>query len=56
MGGKGESKKKGSNSTPYIISSEERKIENKEEIQKEYQTYYETLLQTRPSENLQEEK
>ena len=31
-------------------------MENKEEILKEYQKYYESLLQTRPPENLQEEK
>ena len=40
----------------FIINSEGRKIENSEEILKEYQTYYESLLQTRPPENLQEEK
>ena len=43
--------------TPYfIINSEGRKTENSEEILKEYQKYYERLLQTRPPENLQEEK
>ena len=39
----------------FIINSERRKIENKEEILEEYQNYYESLLQTRPPENLQEE-
>ena len=39
----------------FIIHSEGRKIENKEDILKEYQKYYESLLQTRPPENLQEE-
>ena len=43
--------------TPYfIINSEGRKIENSEEILKEYQKHYESLLQTRPPENLQKEK
>ena len=41
--------------THFTINSGGRKIENKEEILKEYQNYYEKLLQTRPSENLQEE-
>ena len=40
----------------FIINSEGRKTENSEEILKEYQKYYEHLLQTRPPENLQEEK
>ena len=40
----------------FIINSEGRKIENSEEILKEFQKCYESLLQTRPSENLQEEK
>ena len=40
----------------FIINSEGRKIENSEEILKEYQKYYKSLLQTRPPENLQEEK
>ena len=40
----------------FIINSEGRKIENSEEILKEYQIYYESLIQTRPPENLQEEK
>ena len=40
----------------FIINSEGRKIENREEILKEYQKYYEGLLQTRPPETLQEEK
>ena len=40
----------------FIINSEGRKIENSKEILKEYQKYYESLLQIRPSENLQEEK
>ena len=40
----------------FIINSEGRKIENSEEILKEYQTYYESLLQTRPPENVQKEK
>ena len=40
----------------FIINSEGRKIENIEEILKEYQKYYQSLLQIRPSENLQEEK
>ena len=39
----------------FIINSERRKIENKEEILEEYQSYYENLPQTRPPENLQEE-
>ena len=39
----------------FIINSEGRKIENSEEILKEYQKYYEILLQVRPPENLQEE-
>ena len=39
--------------TPHcIINSDGRKVENKEEILKEYQKYYESLLQTRPPENL----
>ena len=43
--------------TPHcIIDSEGRKIENSEKILKEYQKYYESLLQTRPLENLQKEK
>ena len=43
--------------TPHFtINSEGRKIENSGEILKEYQKYYESLLQTRPPENLQEEK
>ena len=42
------------NETPhFLINSEGRKIENSEEILKEYQKYYENLLQTRPLENLQ---
>ena len=40
----------------FIINSEERKIGNKKELLKEYQKYYESLLQTRPTENLQEKK
>ena len=40
----------------FIINSEERKIGNKKEILKEYQKYYESLLQTRPTENLQQKK
>ena len=40
----------------FIINTEGRKIENKEEILKEYQKYYKSLLQTRPPENLQQEK
>ena len=40
----------------FIINSEGRKIENIEEILKEYQKYYQSLLQIRPPENLQEEK
>ena len=40
----------------FIINSEGRKIENGEEILKEYQKYYERLLETRPPENLQEKK
>ena len=40
----------------FIINSEGRKIESSEEILKEFQKCYESLLQTRPSENLQEEK
>ena len=40
----------------FIINSQGRKIENSEEILKEYQKHYENLLQTRPPENLQEEK
>ena len=36
----------------FIINSERRKIENKEEILEEYQNYYESLLQTRPPEKL----
>ena len=36
----------------FIINSERRKIENKEEILEEYQNYYENLPQTRPPENL----
>ena len=40
---------------PFIINSEGRKIENSEEILKEYQKYYEILLQARPPEKLQEE-
>ena len=48
---------KGKDETPhFIINSEGRKIENSKEILKEYQKYYESLLQIRPSENLQEEK
>ena len=39
----------------YIINSEGRKIENKEQILKEYQKYYQSLLQARPPKNLQEE-
>ena len=39
----------------FIINSEGIKIENKEEILTEYQNYCESLLQTRPPENLQEE-
>ena len=39
----------------FIINSEGRKIENIEEILK-YQKYYQSLLQIRPPENLQEEK
>ena len=35
----------------FIINSEGRKIENGEEILKEYQKYYERLLETRPPEN-----
>ena len=43
--------------TPYfIINSEGEKIESSEKILKEYQKYYESLLQTRSPENLQEEK
>ena len=52
MGGKAESEKK----AKYIINSEGEEIESSEEILKEYQKYYESLLQTRPPENLQEEK
>ena len=52
MGGKAESEKKEWTSH-FIINSEGRKIENSEEILKEYQKYYENLLQTRPPENLQ---
>ena len=40
----------------FAINSEGRKIENGEEILKEYQKYYERLLETRPPENLQEKK
>ena len=40
----------------FIINSEGRKIENSEEILKEYKKYYEGFLQTRPPETLQEEK
>ena len=40
----------------FIINSEGRKIENGEEILKEYQKYYERLLETRPPENLQDKK
>ena len=40
----------------FIINSKGRKIENSEEILKEYKKCYERLLQTRPPENLQEEK
>ena len=40
----------------FIINSEGRKIENSEEILKGYQKYYERLLETRPPENLEEEK
>ena len=40
----------------FIINSEGRKTENSEEMLKEYQKYYKSLLQTRPPENLQEEK
>ena len=35
----------------FAINSEGRKIENGEEILKEYQKYYERLLETRPPEN-----
>ena len=46
----------GRTETPnYIINSEGRKIENKEQILKEYQKYYQSLLQARPPKNLQEE-
>ena len=55
MRGKAEIEKKGLNSTLYI-NSEGRKIESSEEIWKECQKYYEGLPQTRPPENLQEEK
>ena len=54
MGGKAESEKKGWNSKLY--NKQCRKTENSEKILKEYQKYYESLLQTRPPENLQEEK
>ena len=51
MGDKAESEKK--DETPhFIINSEGRKIENREEILKEYQKYYERLVQTRPTESL----
>ena len=40
MGGKAESENKWWNNTLYIIKSEGRKIENSEEILKEYQKYY----------------
>ena len=39
-----------------IINSKGIKIENKEEILKEYQKYFESLKQKRPPENLQTEK
>ena len=54
MGGKVESEKKGWNSKLY--NKQCRKIENSEKILQEYQKYYESLLETRPPENLQEEK
>ena len=41
--------------THFIINSEERKIENKEELLKECQKYYESLLQIRLRQNLQED-
>ena len=48
---------KGKDETPhFIINSEGRKIQNKEKILKEHQKYSESLQQTRPPENLQEEK
>ena len=51
-----ERKVKRKDETPnYIINSEGRKIENKEQILKEYQKYYQSLLQARPPKNLQEE-
>ena len=40
----------------FIIICEGRKIENSEEILEKHQKYYESLLQTRPPENLQEER
>ena len=40
----------------FTINSEARKIESKEEKLKERKKYYESLLQTRLLENLQEEK
>ena len=53
MGAKAYSEKK--DETPhFIINSEGRKIENKEEILKQYQKYNESLLQARPPENLQQ--
>ena len=53
MGGKVWVKRK--DETPnFIINSKGRKIENIEEILKEYQEYYEFLLQTVPPENLPE--
>ena len=39
----------------FVINREGRKIKNKEEMLKEYRKYYESLLQIRPPENLQEE-
>ena len=41
--------------THFIINSEERKIENKEELLKECQKYYESLLPIRLRQNLQED-
>ena len=40
----------------FVINSAERKIENKEEIWKEYEKYYKSLPQARPPQNLQERK
>ena len=52
-----ERKVKRKDETPNYIREERqgRKIENKERILKEYQKYYQSLLQARPPKNLQEE-